>query len=61
MLEFLNEQIRVEFHNLSIDQQQEYLRLAEYLSARSMSCEIVFVDGLEVSIRINKQANVVSV
>lgn len=55
MIRFLNEDVRVRFHNLPVDTQREWLALAA-----KHDLTVLFVDdsdGLEISVRIDEKLN----
>lgn len=57
MLEFLNEEVRQEFHLLPLDRQRMFLGMADRLSHEGFRLKILMIDRLgtqssEVSIRI---------
>jgi hypothetical protein len=57
-VKFLSEDVRVRFHELTIDQQLEWLKFESNLQDDDLT--ILFVDnseGLEISIRIDRKLN----
>lgn len=61
MIEFINEQIRGEFHLLPIEKQQEWLEFAEGQARHGFFVTILYIENntntLEVSIRIGRKFN----
>lgn len=62
MISFLNDQVRTEFHLLSIDQQRSFLSTAETLEKTDQTLTILFVDRInertsEVTVRLDQKFN----
>lgn len=66
MIEFLNEDVRTAFHCLSVDRQREIQGQADREAAFGRKLTVLYVEltdsgELEISIRIDKQSNVIAV
>lgn len=61
MIKFLNEEIRLQFHQLSIDEQQRQINKAEELLLDGLVTTITYIDtkadgvGSDIEVRIDKE------